>query len=330
MSFVQSFYPLLIGLICIYLTNIYATKLEGVLYFLLYLTTCLYVNFTTNDKPYEFIFEIGVCIGCLLIFFFKNLYLAGMLKSFNEWKKNQQITKYYKMHIDNLHLKSISLMDDKIVMYNKAFYDSLNTSKISIEGINCTDYFNEFILLSNNDQDHETCLADIVTKFKLKEIDLYSLSFIPCGTFTNKERKNFYTISMRKFILPNEKILIDILIDDFTEIKQAENLKTETEIKQKLFSKLAHEFKTPLLVIKSISQEMVEKNKDVNMSNLCNQISSISDYVGFLINDIIYYANYDQINFKMEDDIDIQALLKFSENICIALTSILFNSKKKV
>ena len=176
----------------------------------------------------------------------------------------------------------------------------------------------------------ETVLTDILNSFKSLEHDDASLLFNPFGKFTDRDKKRYFSISMRKFKLPEDKILIDVLIDEFTQIKEAENIKSKTEIKHKLFSKLAHEFKTPLLVMKSISQEIVEKNNDSEMNILCNQISSISDYVSFLINDIIYYANYNQITLKTEDEIDIDKLFTFSEDVSHALTTILFNSKKKV
>ena len=78
---------------------------------------------------------------------------------------------------------------------------------------------------------------------------------------------------------------------EFTKIKEAETISSETRIKQKLFSKFAHEFKTPLLVIKNLAQEFIHSEGNIEAGHsICFKISNLSDYITFLITDIIFLS----------------------------------------
>src|SRR5690606_7924807 len=108
----------------------------------------------------------------------------------------------------------------------------------------------------------------------------------------------------RLFFICQEKFIVDLIIDDITEIKQAEKSSSETKLKNKLFSKLAHEFKTPLIIIKNMVNDLVFKiNSDLEVENIqdqSNNISYLSEYINYLINDIIVYSNEEAIKVQIE------------------------------
>ena len=147
------------------------------------------------------------------------------------------------------------------------------------------------------------------------------------GIFTY-EKQRFYKVYARKFYLNNEHFILDFLIDDITEIKYAEKLNLETKIKHKIFSKIAHEFKTPLLIIKSLVSNYNSSSK-IEKEQISSHILYISDYVSFLINDIIYYANDEAMKISISE-VDIKEIITFCLEVAKSLLLMLPGNKKNV
>ena len=347
----EIFFVQMIELLMIFITNIYAKNVEGVIYFIIYFSATLYISLTTPDKPYEYAAECIFCVGCLVIFYFKNQYHIGLIRSFNEWKRNQQLTLYYKQFIDNLHMQTCTLINNKVVMHNKAFKDSAfnNANSHFIltdinDDINQTSlclktqdtlyqkYLSEFYYIEECNGKQNNTLIDVLNDFINDAEILPCFNFVNVGTFTDKDNKSFYDISIRKlkFSTIVKESIIDIIINDFTKVKEAENISSETKIKHKLFSKLAHEFKTPVLVIKSLSQEMTTISNKNDLIVITDQINNLSDYVTFLINDIIYYTNNETIGDFRKQAVDINEILIFSSNVCRSLLSVFNNLLVKI
>lgn len=177
-------------------------------------------------------------------------------------------------------------------------------------------------------------------------------TFITLGTFSNSSKTKFFKASYRVFFINQSSFLIDMVIDEITEIKKAEKISSETIIKNKLFSKLAHEFKTPLIIIKNMVTDIALKlqnipfyfkssnyntNKNTILSTMlselkedsCN-ISYLSEYVHFLINDIILYSNETSVKINNENNIDLKEILDFSFGSLEALLSSLPGNKTNI
>ena len=160
----------------------------------------------------------------------------------------------------------------------------------------------------------------------------YLTNFIYLGIFTNSTLTKYYKVNYRIFILDKDRHIIDFLIDDITQSKLSEKLEVETKIKQKLFSRVAHEFKTPIYTLISLVNELkenVENKLYSNIEQVSNYITSLSDYVLFQINDIIYYSNNESIQITLED-ICLEEVISFCNGVLQALVAIGTGNKSKV
>ena len=99
----------------------------------------------------------------------------------------------------------------------------------------------------------------------------------------------FFEVSIRKIQLEEE--VVELLINDITEIKLADKITTETKYKQKILAKIAHEFKTPLISIISLIQKTIDKDIHPSIKKNLDHINNFSNYTLFLISDIIQYVS---------------------------------------
>ena len=146
----------------------------------------------------------------------------------------------------------------------------------------------------------------------------------------------------------NNNLIINIFLNNITDYKKHSLIYNNVQSKQALFSKLVHEFKTPLITIQSLSLELINSingisHNDSNFSNISNSknnstssiesinqsklteikkitnnIKCISQYVQFLINDIIYYTSKESIKINKEI-IDVSEILLFCYSVSEAL-----------
>ena len=156
-------------------------------------------------------------------------------------------------------------------------------------------------------------------------------SFFYLGIFTNLSASKFFKIYYRIFYLDNNRVIVDFMIDDISQLKKAEVITSESKIKNKLFSKFAHEFKTPLLVIKSLVNDLTEnlhiKSRE-DLEPIGNHIMYLSEYIHFLINDIIYYTNNTAITIQ-KDIVDLREVIEFTSCVTNALIAVMPENKKK-
>lgn len=232
-----------------------------------------------------------------------------------------------------------------------------NSSNIDVNDDSNTENNNNINISNINDPSsiNKECLNSIINK--ISQIDINLLNRLPN---TNNNRKssftynfnntdipnnqlqnnfeyigifsyksNYFKIYIRKFFFENEKFIIDVMIDDITEIKSAERMNFEAKLKQKLFSKMAHEFKTPLIVIKSLIADLNEPDSLIDKKKISAYIFYLSDYITFLINDIIYYTTSQDIKVAKEE-INIREILEFCEGVTESLLAVMPGDKKNV
>lgn len=142
-----------------------------------------------------------------------------------------------------------------------------------------------------------------------EKIGIFSLSL--------KSLIRYYEVSYKFFQIDNKKYLIDILMNDITNLKNSERNMAEEKIKHKILSKIAHEFKTPLIMIINQLNELNDlpsMKNNLEVKDICNQNIKLSEYMTFLINDIIYYVSDMKCSVKIKE-IDIFEVLNFSYEI---------------
>ena len=136
------------------------------------------------------------------------------------------------------------------------------------------------------------------------------------GVFSLNKTTYFKIYSRILFFHEDDtECITDLLIYDITEIKikEIEKMNKEVELKQKFFCKMAHEFKTPILVIQSLvdqSESCDELQKKENSKHIIN----MSNYISHLINDIIHYTNIETLKVNI-NEVKILDLLDFAESI---------------
>lgn len=178
-----------------------------------------------------------------------------------------------------------------------------------------------------SDEDPNFSLLDgilnLIKKEKEGEKELSHLKFKKLGNFYNQSKTRIYEISYRTFKINNFRTIFDFIIDDTTQIRYAETISTRAKVQQQLFSKIAHEFKTPIITLVCLAKELMTNSnchENDRMRDL-KKITYLSDYILFLINDIIYSTEHNQISFQI-DEVDLREVVDFSEGILRALISV--------
>lgn len=110
-----------------------------------------------------------------------------------------------------------------------------------------------------------------------------------------KNRKKFYSVYYRKI-----NNVLDIFFNDCTNSKKAENIESENKLKQKILSKIAHEFKTPLNSILGLINNLKLSFKKCSAMRELDLIQSLSNYTIYLISDVIQYASNDSSNLSTD------------------------------
>lgn len=153
-----------------------------------------------------------------------------------------------------------------------------------------------------------------------------------CSTI--EDEMLFFEVSIRVTFILEKIINVDLVFIDITQLKFSQAKETELELKGKMFSKVAHEFKTPLITITSELEvlndkiDLLVKNIEDESADSSNKLSSLfntyskqtffneiseirkistninylSHYTNFLILDIIQYSNKKTINTNTSMD----------------------------
>lgn len=147
---------------------------------------------------------------------------------------NIEITNYFKNFFMEIPSQSKYIIDIQESSNKENYNDYIN---MSIEEIK--EYVNTSIINKTNINLYDL-LKLICKKAKNSIFEEYKESknnFQFLGIF-HCDSKN-YKVNMRKFFHKKDKFILDLMIDDITEIKKAERIDYESKYKQKLFSKMA-------------------------------------------------------------------------------------------
>jgi len=138
--------------------------------------------------------------------------------------------------------------------------------------------------------------------------------------------KLYYNILHRKISFQEGNKIDNFFFQDVTDLVNYQiNQLQENSKKQKIFAKISHEFKTPLNSI--IGMISIIKNTEKLLSKSVNNnleiISNLSNYVIYLVSDIIQYVNLKDINdLKIYvSELNFKEILKFGFEILNSLIS---------
>jgi signal transduction histidine kinase/CheY-like chemotaxis protein len=116
----------------------------------------------------------------------------------------------------------------------------------------------------------------------------------------------------------------EFIFNDVTRSKQIEEKNAEFKYKNLFLSKVAHEFKNPLLCICELVDQISEgiNSPEVKVADILKQIKSMSNYLIILVKDLDYFSqkNTGIIKSAVEmGDVEVDELLKFCKDIISGL-----------
>lgn len=168
-------------------------------------------------------------------------------------------------------------------------------------------------------------------------------SFISLGVYylkkendqNNNNKKIYYDVFYRKVKLTESDYIEDLYFSDLTDlIIQKQIILNENLKKQKIFAKIAHEFKTPLNSVIGIANNIMDSENSLSKftTNKLTLIENLSNYLTFLVSDIIQFSNiHDFTDLRINiSTVDIKELMTFSFNILNSLLSCNKNKNENI
>jgi len=143
--------------------------------------------------------------------------------------------------------------------------------------------------------------------------------------------KTYYDIFFRKIKITDDNYIDDIFFNDVTDLINYKQIIIDENIKkQKVFAKIAHEFKTPLNSVIAITSDIKDSDELLSnfTSNKLDVIHNLSNYLILLVSDIIQYATLNDIsdlNLNLTA-LDLNEILSFSFQILNSLLTL--NNRK--
>jgi signal transduction histidine kinase len=301
------------------------------------------LNFGINSVliPFSLYYRFSI-YTCILVFtsglsyFFikeqrKSFYYNMSLKLKNEW---------YESIIDNMNSGFISIKDTEVQYCNKILYGFVKKSVItndnnamgeygSFVNLDINDLFDNIIFENNKINAFEQIANILNSKHNevgdnfvflgTKDVEVSPSCFINLEVFGRCYSSNHNVIDRYEFIF-----------NDITRSKQIEQKNAEFKYKTLFLSKIAHEFKNPLLCISELVDQV---NDNLNSNNviktesktldILKQIKAMSHYLIILVKDMDYFSqkNSEQkIEKKIElDKVNLKDIVKFCTDIVQAL-----------
>jgi len=157
-------------------------------------------------------------------------------------------------------------------------------------------------------------------------------NFTRLGYYTDE--KSLFSFEIHARILKFKQHVVEILLYDISEVRQAEQIKVESIFKKRILAKIAHEFKTPLITIISLISRIMNNQHNVlinqNITTNLYHIENLSNYTLVLIGDITQYAS-DSVNLKLfKKETNIKDTLDFCYHVLDTLIKCNENKVNKV
>lgn len=321
----------------------------------------------------QIIFGInGLCCIYFLTFILKRLSCSQLFEIFVQKKKMHSTNEYFAGFIRDLNNPILTMDEHQNYLNSNLIFDKeFNSTLLSITQDShittsnqipeksstkhpAQEFFANFFSFESNEN-----LSNAISSVYLVEegeingsekLPKYNI-FKSVGLYYSElnQKKKYYEISFRSFYSYNSLVCLDIIFHDITQLKNSEAINTEIQLKGSMFSKIAHEFKTPLITITSQLDTLDEKINDLETDEYSSNIGTdkyykkleeiqeisvnikhLSHYTNFLILDIIQYSSKTskEIDIKYEKLADVRVeIINFSN--CILKALITYTCGKK-
>jgi signal transduction histidine kinase/CheY-like chemotaxis protein len=303
----------------------------------------LVANFTIFSPilPLILYFRFSIYGILMMLMSVMSYFLARERKRSFYWNLRLKIkNSWYESIIDNMNSGFISIKDGVIQYYNKTLLRFLKKSSSNevvltnnegfglVNNININELFNNIFFETKKINAYDQIESILNEKYKevgdnfvflgTKDIEVTPTSFINLEVFGRCYSSSNGLVDRHEFIL-----------NDITRSKQIEQNNAEIKYKTLFLSKIAHEFKNPLLCISELVDQVNDNlltnkhNKaESNNSDILKQIKSLSNYLIILVKDMDYFSQKtsEPIEKKIElDKINLSDIIKFCNDIVIAL-----------
>lgn len=230
--------------------------------------------------------------------------------------------KYYRREFE----KTIS-STDKTKNLNNSFHACCFNSEENKE-------YNKLI------KDQEINTVNVHYKSLINSIKNFKNNFIRIGIFYlsdagNSGKKIYFEIYFRKVNLSIQNKIEEYFFYDITDLMNYKHQLIELQNKKKKISmKIAHDFKTPLNSIIGIINSIKLTETRISSFNLkrLDTITNLSNYVIFLISDIIQYSNINEnceLNFNITK-LNLKEILNFCYQILLGLLTCNRNKNENI
>jgi signal transduction histidine kinase len=273
----------------------------------------------------------------------KGFYLNVVLQSKNEW---------YNSVLENINSGFIQIEDSQVTYMNQTFKNLFRAVHKFVKGGgmvlqtednalgNFTDYsinsetvgvvlpfiFNEIITNTNENLTFKDALKLIAEKSFQNSNNFYFLG--RANYLTNDEDNNAH-LHFEVYGRCSRENSYEFIFNDISRVKIIEEANAEVKYKSLFLSKVAHEFKNPILCITELIDQIFDEIQIFDRENtytrtindLLLQIKSMSDYMIILIKDLDYFSQKQTVsNTHIEIcEVNVKEIISFCNNITLTL-----------
>jgi signal transduction histidine kinase/CheY-like chemotaxis protein len=316
------------------------------LYENIYVTVALCLSVVVYFGPFiPFEYDYGLSIHNIMFIvvgIFAYLYIMERKKGFYFNNKLCKVNKWYKHFLENINNGFLRIVNDKIIMINKAMIKTVFSSKDLSDLVN-TD--NIPLCDTENRRQYIMKSSELVLKKLIEELDFSENKYNEIIGLDNKldvlkkfleeNIKNeeftligmtqinegdtiisYYEVFGRYYLMSNDYGVLDknysLMFNDVSDVKA----NAELQFKSIFLSKVAHEFKNPLLCIKELINQLLDQYNSVAepAQDIFENIKCMSDYLIILIKDMDYISSKKTITLDKEK-VNLDEMISFCVNI---------------
>lgn len=298
------------------------------------LVTLCYKSFTRSEFSLMWFFYVPEAITALVLFVLlkiKSDFDFGEQRTFLKMKALEVMHNYYKNFLDKANFEIVTLVDGQPIESNTQFdYIVAARSNLNVNDIHNVDKLGYLNSLKKYNPACSSSIGGSLHKDSNLSFDLNEKiesirfknesSWEDIGHFSDFDQGKLRILSLqiRNFKMVNGPCLLDIIIKDVSLSNLMEREAAECRLKHKVFSKMAHEFKTPFLIIGN-ELEALSSCSPIEITNVQPKLklySNLFNYCLFLIEDLIQYSSdFQSMYISLENRVDIKSIGTFAFNV---------------
>jgi signal transduction histidine kinase len=286
----------------------------------------IFLPISTQSLQFRYSINAGILIITTGIIYF---YIKEQKRSFFYYHSMKSKHDWFKNIIDNMNSGFISIEEGEVQYYNNTMMKLFSNKLIKAFSINGKDVclsINDIFMNIQSEMSELNCFTDVIQLL----VDNYQIAgdnFFFLGT-QNLQTSPTTTVSLEIYgrcYSSNHSVIdkYEFIFNDITRSKLIEEKNAEFKYKNLFLSKVAHEFKNPLLCIGELVDQIREEldTTDIKTTEILKQIESMSKYLIILVKDLDYFSqkNTGIVKTVEMDYVDLQDLLKFCKDIVTGL-----------